>query len=70
MPVLSAADVHRTYELYGIHPEYVCGKMVKKKASRAVTDDNLILDKKKQTLYIDIMHIDGSKFLVTVFELL
>ena len=70
MPVLSAADVHRTYELYGIRPEYVCGKMVKKKASRAVIDDNLILDKKKQTLYIDIMHIDGSKFLVTVFELL
>jgi hypothetical protein len=51
MPVLSAADVHRAYELYSIHPEYICGKMVKKKASRAVIDDNLILDEKKQMLY-------------------
>ena len=68
MPVLSAADVHRAYDLYGVHPEYVRGKMVKKRASRAVIDDNLILDEKKQTLYTDVMHIDGSKFLVTVCE--
>jgi hypothetical protein len=64
MPVLSAAYVHRAYELYGIHPEYVQGNMVKKRASQA--DDNLILDEKRQTLYTDVMHIDGSKFLVTV----
>jgi hypothetical protein len=68
MLVLIAADVHRAYDLYGIHPEYVCGKMVKKRASRAVIDDSLILDEKKQTLYTDVMHIDGSKFLVTVCE--
>ncbi len=68
MPVLSAADMHRAYELYGVHPEYVCGKMMKKKASRAVMDNNLILDEKKQTLYTDVMHIDGSKILVTVCE--
>ncbi len=58
------------YELYGTHPEYVCGKMVKKKASRVVIDDKLILDEKKQALYTDIMHIDGSKFLVMVCKLL
>jgi hypothetical protein len=34
--------------------------MVKKKASRAVIDDNLTLDEKKQALYTDVMHIDGS----------
>ncbi len=68
MPVLSAVDVHRAYDLYGVHPEYLRGKMAKKKASRAVIDDNLVLDKKKQTLYTDIMHIDGSKFLVMVCE--
>jgi hypothetical protein len=68
MPVLSAADVHRAYELYGVHPEYVWGKMVKKKASRAVVDGNLILDEKKQTLYTDVMHIDSNKFLVKVCE--
>ncbi len=58
----------RAYDLYGAHPEYLHGKMVKKKASRAVINDNLILDEKKQTLYTDVMHIDGSKFLVTVCE--
>jgi uncharacterized protein VirK/YbjX len=68
MPVLSAADVRRAYDLYGAHPEYVRGKLVKKKASRAVIDDNLILDEKKQTLDTDVMHIDSSKFLVTVCE--
>jgi hypothetical protein len=50
MPVLSAADMHRAYELYDIHPENVYGKMVKKNALRAVVDDNPILDEKKQTL--------------------
>jgi hypothetical protein len=44
MPGLSTADVHRAYELYGVHPEYVHGEMVKKKTSTAVIDDNLILD--------------------------
>jgi hypothetical protein len=66
MPVLSAADVHRAYELCGVHPEDVCGKMVKKKTLTAVIDVNLKLDEKKQTLFIDVMHIDGSTFLVTV----
>jgi hypothetical protein len=68
MPVLSAADMHRAYELYGIHPENVYGKMVKKNALRAVVDDNPILDEKKQTLYTDVIHIHGSKFVVTVCE--
>ncbi len=68
MPVLSAADMRRAYELYGVYPEYVRGKMVKKKASRAVVDDDLVLDEKRQMLYTDVMHIDGSKFLVTVCE--
>jgi hypothetical protein len=70
MPVLSAADVHRAFELYGIHPEYVCGKMVKKKASRAVIDGNIILDERKQMLYTDVTYIDGSKFFVMVCKLL
>ena len=42
--------------------------MVKKKASRAVVDDDLVMDAKKQTLYSDVMHVDGVKFLVTVCE--
>jgi hypothetical protein len=68
MPVLSAADVHWAYDLFDVHLEFVRGKMVKKRALRAVIDDNLIQDEKEQTLYTDVMHIDGSKFLVMVCE--
>jgi hypothetical protein len=48
--------------MYGQHPAYVCGKTVKKKTSRAITNDDLVLDEKKQILYTDIMHLDGEKF--------
>jgi hypothetical protein len=70
LPELTAEDVCRAYDLYGNPPEYTQGKMVKRKASRAVVDDDLVMDQKKQTLYSDVMHIDGVKFLVTVCELL
>jgi hypothetical protein len=66
LPVLSAADVDRAYELYRVHPKYVRGEMVKKKALRAVIDDNLILGRKKQTPYTDAMHIGSTKFRVMV----
>jgi hypothetical protein len=39
---------------------------VKRKVSQAVVDDDIVMDEKKQTLYSDVMHIDGIKFLVTV----
>jgi hypothetical protein len=68
LPELMAEDVHRAYDLNGNPAEYVRGKMVKRKASRAVVDDDLVMDQKKPTLYADVMHIDGVKFLVTVCE--
>jgi hypothetical protein len=68
LPELMAEGVHMAYDLYGNLPEYVQGKMVKRKASRAVVDDDLVMDQKKQTLCSDVMHIDGVKFLVTVCE--
>ena len=42
--------------------------MVTRKTSRAFIYDNLILGEKKQMLYTDIMHIDGSKVFVTVCD--
>jgi hypothetical protein len=48
--------------------EYMHGKWTKRKVSRAVVDDDLVLDKKRQTLHTDVMHIDGQRFLVTVCE--
>ncbi len=69
LPGHTADDVWRAYELYGQHPTYyVHGKTVKMKTSRTITDDSLVLDEKKQTLYTDIMHLDGEKFMVTVCE--
>jgi hypothetical protein len=38
------------------------------KTSRAITDDSLVLDEKKQTLYTDVMHLNAEKFIVTVCE--
>jgi hypothetical protein len=66
LPELTAEDMHRAYDLYGNPPEYVHSKMVRRKASQAVVDDDLVMDQKKQMLYSNVMHIDGVKFLVTV----
>jgi hypothetical protein len=40
--------------------------MTKRKVSRAIYDNNLNMDEKKQVLYSDVMHVDGHCFLVTV----
>jgi len=42
--------------------------MTKKKISRAIIDENLMLDEKRQVLYSEVMHIDSNKFLITVCE--
>jgi hypothetical protein len=68
MPMLTVEDVRRAFELHGKPVGSVHGKMTQKKVGRAVYDDDLIMDKKKQVLYSDLMHIDGHKFLVTVCE--
>ncbi|MFN9982580.1 MAG: hypothetical protein ACK53Y_21815, partial [bacterium] len=68
MPQLVAADFHRALELYSPPVEYVRGKTTRKRVSRAVVDDNLILDRKQQVLYVDVMYIDKQRFLVSVSE--
>jgi hypothetical protein len=68
MRQLVAADFHRALELYGPPVEYFRGTTTCKKVSWAVVDDNLILDRKQQVLYVDVMHIDKQRFLVSVCE--
>lgn len=51
-----------TWEL----PEYVWGKMTKKDVSRAIIDEDLMLDEKKQILYSDVMYVKSNKFLITL----
>jgi hypothetical protein len=42
--------------------------MTRKKVSRAVYDDDLVMDERKQSLFSDVMHVDNCRFLVTVCE--
>ena len=49
-------------ELYGEPVGSARGKMVKQKQSRAIYDDDLIMDEKKQVLHADVMHLDGQHF--------
>lgn len=42
--------------------------MTKKKVSKAIVDDDLLLDQKKQTLHMDVMLMDGQRLLITVCE--
>jgi hypothetical protein len=68
VPNLTTEDIHRAYELYGKAPEFVRGRMTRKKASRAIIEDDLLLAEKRLTLYTDVMHIDNQRFLVTVCD--
>jgi hypothetical protein len=68
MPALSRADVERAYKIYGTHPEYVRGQMMSWKVSRAQVDVGLRSTEKRLRLYTDVMHIDGSMFLITATD--
>jgi hypothetical protein len=68
IPNLTTEDIRRAYELYGRAPEFVRGRLTRKKASRAIIEDDLLLAEKRLTLYTDVMHIDNQRFLVTVCD--
>ena len=40
-PMLTAADVERAYKIYGVHPEYVQGKLTNKVVGRPQVDLSL-----------------------------
>jgi hypothetical protein len=68
LPMLTAADIKRAYDMFGEPVGAVREKMTQKNVSHAVYDDDLIMDEKKQSLFSDVMHIDSCRFLVTVCE--
>lgn len=68
IPMLTKEDLLRAQELCGNPPEYVIGRAMKNKVSRAIVDNDLILDEKRQTLHTDVMPVDGQRFLVTPCE--
>jgi hypothetical protein len=67
-PMLIRADLERAYHIYGLHPEYVRGKLTKKNVSCMQVDPTLHSTTKNLKLYADVMHIDTKKFLVSVAD--
>jgi len=68
VPLLMQEDVERAYKIYGQHPEYVKGKLVKHTVGRMPIDVTLRSTELKQKLSMDVMEKDGKKFLVTVSD--
>jgi hypothetical protein len=52
MPMLTAEDVRRAFELHGEPVGSVHGKMTQKKVGRAVYDDDLIMDEKSRSFTV------------------
>jgi hypothetical protein len=67
-PMLMRADLERAYRIYGLHPEYVRGKLTQKTVGRIQVDPALRSTMKTLKLYADVMHIDTKKFLVSVAD--
>ena len=68
MPAITIDDLHRAYKIYGTPSEFVRGRMTKKKASRAVIDNAIVMEEKRPALSSNVMHIDGHIFLITTCE--
>lgn len=52
IPSLIRVDLWRASELFGSLKEYIQVKMTSRKESRVIIDNDLVLDEKKQMLYI------------------
>jgi hypothetical protein len=68
IPLLMRADVERAYNIYGMHPEYVRGKLTKKTVGRVKADPMLGSVSKTLSMYVDVMHVDSKKFMVSVAD--
>ncbi len=68
VPLLMQEDVELAYKIYGQHPEYVKGKLVKHTVGRTPVDVSLHSTELKQKLSMDVMEIDRKKFLVMVSD--
>ncbi len=66
LPNLTTDDVRRANELYGKTADFVRDRMTWKKVSRAIVEDNLVLEEKWLSLYTDVMNVDGQRFLITI----
>jgi len=65
---LMPLDVERAYKIYGSHPEYLRGQMVKKTVARMPVDLTLRHVDKNLRLYTDVMHLDREMFLISAVD--
>ena len=69
MPAITGEDVRRACEIYGNSAEYVRGKLTKLKVGRAKIDYSTKMSVEKvQELHSDVMHLEGSVFLVSTTD--
>jgi hypothetical protein len=66
--MLMREDLERAYKIYGLHPEYIRGKLTKKTVGRILVDPTLRSVSKTLKIYVDVMHVDTKKFLVSVAD--
>jgi hypothetical protein len=66
MPSITSDDIRRAFDIFGEPVGSVRGKMTGRPVNRAIYDDNVLADEKKQVLDSDVMHIDHKRFLITV----
>ncbi len=62
LPALTSANVCRAYDIYGVPPGYVRGRLTQRPISWAVVNDSLVMKLKSQCLYSDLMHMDANRF--------
>jgi hypothetical protein len=68
MPNITSAGIQRSMQIYGLYPEYVRGKLTRKILPRERVNPMLRSYNKQQTMYTDVMHIDGKRFLITMTQ--
>jgi hypothetical protein len=66
--MLMRADIDRAYKIYGVHPEYVRGKLTRKMVGRMQVDPTLRSVSKTLKVYVDVVHVDTKKFRVSVAD--
>jgi hypothetical protein len=68
LPELTHEDLMWAYAIYGIPVAYLRGKLTRKATAHAVINPTAMMKEKVQALHMDVMHLDGHKFLVSVVE--
>lgn len=63
IPLLTTEGLEHVHKIYGQHLEYVKSKLVRKGVSRTPVDLAQHSSKKEQKLHVDVIHVDGKRFL-------